>query len=302
MIALIDAYQNELTKINGLSKSTVQIYTASVHAFCAFAGSHLKIDPIKATGTQLLKWADFLQNSGIGYSRFKNHLAALKSFFAFLVKRDIVHFNPASVLPQLLKRPRVRTHTIDDRSVFKLLASFNQDTWRGLRNYTMVAVLWTLGLRTNELTSLRVRDFETDHGKRTGLLRIRGKNKKQRALFVVDRLFDDLIRYLNHHQSPKKKLAALFPAETTTAISNNRVQRIVKDQAKKAGIKIKITPRVLRHAFATEMYHQGVPLDDIQAMMGHDHIAETAVYIHVSDKLRQQVLDNIHIQGRLPWP
>jgi integrase/recombinase XerD len=166
----------------------------------------------------------------------------------------------------------------------------------------MVSVFWALGLRTSELTGLKVRSFETGHGKRIGLLRVRGKNKKQRALFVVDRLFDQLLRYLAHPKSPRKKLSPLFPADTkTTAISNNRVQRIVKDQAKKAGIKANVTPRVLRHSFATEMYHQNVPLSDIQAMMGHDSIADTSIYIHVSDKLKQLALDSILISRRLSW-
>ncbi len=76
-------------------------------------------------------------------------------------------------------------------------------------------------------------------------MRVRGKNKKQRALFVVDRLFDEPIRYLSHPKAPNNKYAPLFQADTkTTAISNDRVQRIVKDQAKKAGIVADVTPRV----------------------------------------------------------
>jgi len=75
------------------------------------------------------------------------------------------------------------------------------------------------------------------------------------------------------------------------------VQRIVKDQARKAGIPADVTPRVLRHSFATEMYHQNVPLSDIQAMMGHDSIADTSIYIHVSDKLKQMALDSIQISS-----
>ena len=105
--------------------------------------------------------------------------------------------------------------------------------------------------------------IETGHGKKIGLLRIRGKNKKQRALFVVDRLFEELTRYLAHPQSPKNKRAALFPAQPDTAISNNRLQNIVKQHAQKAGIKARVTPRALRHSFATEMYHQNVPLNAI---------------------------------------
>ena len=147
-----------------------------------------------------------------------------------------------------------------------------------------------------------MRSFETGHGKRIGLLLVRGKNKKQRALFVADRLFDQLLRYIAHPKSPRGKLSPLFPADTkTTAISNNRVQRIVKDQARKAGIKANVTPRVLRHSFATEMYHNNVPLSAIQNMMGHDSIADTSIYIHVSDKLKQLALDSILISRSFSW-
>ena len=301
MIALIDLYRKELLKVNGFSPSTVETYTLSIKAFCRFAKNQLQSDPVKVKGPQLLKWILYLKNTGIGHSRIENHHYALKSFFAFLKKSGDIPSNPAEALPLLITRRRQVTKPISTRDAFKLLDSFDQSTWHGLRNYTMVAVLWTLGLRTSELTGLKVRDFETGHGKRVGLLRIRGKNKKQRALFVVDRLFDALICYLNHPLSPHKKRAPLFPGQPNTAISNSRLQRIVKDQAKKIGIKANVTPRVLRHCFATEMYHQNVPLDAIQYMMGHDSIADTSIYVHVSDKLKQLALDNIRISGRLSW-
>jgi len=301
MIALLDLYRKELLKVNGFSPSTVETYTLSIKAFCHFAKNELHSDPANVSGPQLIKWIRYLKNTGIGHSRIENHHYALKSFFAFLKKSGDIPLNPAEALPLLIIRRRQATKPISTRDAFKLLDSFDQSTWHGLRNYTMVAVLWTLGLRTSELTGLKVKSFETGHGRKIGLLRIRGKNKKQRALFVVDRLFDDLTRYLTHPQSSKKKQAALFPAQPDTAISNNRLQNIVKEQTKKAGIKSKVTPRVLRHAFATEMYHQNIPLDAIQYMMGHDSIADTSVYIHVSDKLKQLALDNIRISRRLSW-
>ncbi|RLB79978.1 MAG: recombinase XerD, partial [Deltaproteobacteria bacterium] len=276
MIALIDLYQKELLKVNGFSPSTVDTYTLSINAFFRFAKNELKIDPVNVNGPQLLKWILYLKNTGIGYSRIENHYYSLKSFFAFLRKSGNIPSNPAQVLPLLITRRRQVTKPISTQNAFKLLNSFDQNTWHGMRNHTMVSLLWALGLRTSELTGLKVRSFETGHGKRTGLLRVRGKNKKQRALFVVDRLFDELIGYLSHSKAPNKKCAPLFQADNkTTAISNSRVQRIVKDQAKKAGIIAGVTPRVLRHSFATEMYHCGVPLSDIQAMMGHDSIADT---------------------------
>ena len=268
-------------------------------AFCEYAKTDLHIDPTTAKADHLLQWLLYLKHTGIGHSRLENHHYSLKSFFAFIHKAGLSTSNPADVLPLLIKRRRERTNPINASDAFKLLASFNRNSWTGLRDYTMVSMLWALGLRTSELTGLSVRDFEPAHGKRTGLLRIRGKNKKQRALFVVDRLFDQLMEYLAHPQSPRKKLAPMFPADTKkTAISNSRLQRIVKDQAGKAGVSTKVTPRVLRHSFATEMYHKKVPLTAICAMMGHDSIADTAVYVHVSDQLIKQVLDAVSVYRR----
>lgn len=302
MIALIDQYRKTLLKVNGFAPSTVDTYTINIKAFCNFAKKELHIAPVNVRGPQLLKWILYLKNTGIGYSRIESHHYALKSFYTFLQKSGDITSNPAQALPLLITRRRQVTKPISSKDAFKLLDSFDQDTWHGIRNYTMVSLLWALGLRTSELTGLKGRSFEIGHGIRIGLLRVHGKNKKQRALFVVDRLFDELMRYLAHPKAPGKKSAPLFLADTkTTAISNDRVQRIVKEQAKKAGIVANVTPRVLRHSFATEMYHCGVPLSDIQVMMGHDSIADTSIYIHVSDKLKQLALDQILISRRLSW-
>ena len=117
-----------------------------------------------------------------------------------------------------------------------------------------------------------------DPDNKIGLLRVRGKNKQQRALFVVDKLYDAFTDYLAHTQSPKKKNDPLFPIEAGTAISTDRVYKLIKEYCQSANIKNRITPHVLRHSFATDMYHQGIPLQAIKAMMGHSKKAETSMY------------------------
>jgi len=301
MIALIDLYGKELLKVNGFSPSTVETYLISIKAFCSFVKEELKMGLERIKGPHLIIWMRHLKHVGTGQTRMEHHHYALKSFFGFLQKSGHISKNPADVMPLMINRKRNRTHCIPASDAFLLLDSFDRNTWHGLRNYTMVSLLWALGLRTAELTGLAIGSFETGHGKRIGLLRIRGKNKKQRALFVVDRLFDALIHYLAHPLSPKKKRAPLFPGQPDKPLSNSRLQRLVKDQAKSAGIKPDVTPRVLRHSFATELYHQNVPLSAIQAMMGHESTSETSIYVHVSDKLKQQALDAICISRRLSW-
>ncbi len=79
------------------------------------------------------------------------------------------------------------------------------------------------------------------------------------------------------------------------------MQRIIRIYAQRANINERITPHVLRHSFATEMYHQNVPLYAIQAMMGHSKMDETAVYIHIDQRLQREALEHITITGRGSW-
>ena len=298
MPQLIQRYRSELEKINVFAPSTIETYALGAKAFWDYAKHRLHIDPLEADPEHLLQWLTHLKKSGLGPSRIEINHYALKSFFAFVRRAGLINTNPAEALPLIIRRRRQRTNPASTDQAFRLLDSFDRSTWRSLRDFTMVSLLWALGLRTFEVTGLCVRDFEPEHGARTGLLRIRGKNKKQRALFVVGRLFDTMVEYLDHPDSPHRPYAPMFPAQYYTALSNNRFQRMVKDQSRKAGCDPPITPRMLRHSFATEMYRKHIPLWAIQAMMGHDSICDTAIYVHVCDHMIQNVLDGVSIQGR----
>lgn len=303
MLALIDAFQKELSDIRELSDSTVENYTYTIVDYCDYAKNNLKIDPIYSKGHHILKWMVEVRKNGIGNSRLKNHRSALQTFFALLIKLNIIKKNPADALPQIRKTLSDRNNPVPKKVAYKLLRFIDQSAWHGKRDFLIIAILWALGLRVSELTSLRVKSFEPDHDpdNKIGLLRVQGKNKQQRALFVVHKLYDDMIDYLTHPDSPKEKNDPLFPIKAGTPISSNRVLKLIKEYAQAAGINARITPHVLRHSFATEMYHQGVPLQSIQAMMGHSKKGETAVYIHLSDQLQKQALEQITIEGGLSW-
>ncbi len=304
MIALIDEFKKELTDIAMFAPSTVDNYVACMTAFFDYARNRLRIDPVFAKGKHILDWIGQVKNSGVSKSRMEHHRSALKLFFALMVKLSIVVKNPADKLPQIRRtRTSGRNRPVAPAVVFKLLASIDRSGWRGYRDHLIIAMLWALGLRVSELTMLKVKHFEPDHDpeNRVGLLRVRGKNKKQRALFVVDNLYDELVDHLEHLWSPTQKNAPIFPIHAGTAISNNRVGKMIKERCRAAGITERITPHVLRHCFATDMYHAGVPLDAIQTMLGHDHNAETAVYIHVSGDLQKKALEQIDMQGGFSW-
>jgi site-specific recombinase XerD len=155
-------------------------------------------------------------------------------------------------------------------------------------------------LRLNELVTLQVRDFEPYHDAEhnIGLLRIHGKGDKERALFVVNKLYENLVNYLGHPQSPKGQSVPMFPNHKKQALSKHRVQRMIIESTRKAGLKERITPQLLRHSFATEMYNRGVPTHAIKALLGHSYLDETSIYIHVSEPLKKQAVEQITITER----
>jgi integrase/recombinase XerD len=303
MIGLIDEYRYELMNVSGFTQETIENYVSCIVMFHEWIKGEYGISPVNASGNHLREWIMELKNRGLSYSRLEHHRSALRNFYAMLLKMKLVKKNIASALPRLRKRGISRVKPVSSKTVERLLDIVDQSTWIGKRNYMIISMLWALGLRISELTGLRVGSFEPDHDplNRIGLLRVRGKNRKQRALFVVDKLYYSLISYLSQEGSPKKKTSPLFPVESGKAISNDRVQKKLKEYCKEAGIKKRITPHVLRHSFATEMYHANVPLEAIQAMMGHDRKSETSAYIKVSDQFQEEALLQLIISGGVSW-
>lgn len=299
---LIEQFRKELLAIHTFKEDTVQNYISILYRYVDFANEHLEIDPLKSTARDLRDFID-TQRKDYSHSRLIHIRSALGHFFAFLVRTGLIPQNPAEALFPIRKQKSDRNQPISHQTAFKLLNAIDRTKWIGERNFIIISVFWALGLRLKELITLKVRDFEAGHDPENniGLLRIHGKGDKQRALFVVDKLYAHLVGYLNHPESPKKKPEPLFPVQQNKSISTDRVQRMMKEYAASAGISERITPHVLRHSFATEMYHRGVPLYALQAMLGHENEAESAIYIHVSGELEKQALENITIEGKMSW-
>lgn len=300
MQTIIEQFRKHLLEITTFKPDTVTNYISILDKYLNYVKEQYKINPLEAQSIHLRHWMD-LQMKKASNSRLTHHRAALKHFYTFLQKLAIRDDNPAEALFPILKQKSDRNQPIAARVAFKLLRSIDRSCWLGERNFIIISILWALGLRLNELITLKVKDFEPGHdpANKIGLIRIHGKGDRQRALWVVDRLYENLIHYLEHPKSPKCKTAPMFITEQNNkVISHDRVQRMIKESARKAGITQRITPHVFRHSFATELYHRKIPPKAIQALLGHGHLAESAIYIHISPSLQKQALEQITISGR----
>jgi site-specific recombinase XerD len=311
MNTIIEQYRKQLLQLAIYQDDTATNYISCIYKYVEFANNHLNIEPFKTTPQHLKQWMMHLKKNHVSNSRMTHHKSALTGFFTFLMNMNLIDHNPTDCLFPIRRSKSELNQPIDVDTAYQLLKSIDRTNWIGQRNFMIISFLWALGLRRAELTNLRVKDFDPhyDPQNKIGLLIVHGKGRKQRALFIVDKLYDKLINYLARPVSPthlnKKchpKYRPIFPSRYGATLTGDHVLKIVHQAAQTAGIKGRITPHVLRHSFATEMYLQRVPLNDIQDVMGHETEAETAIYIHVPEKLKKQALKIITIEGEFSWP
>jgi site-specific recombinase XerD len=299
MNELIELYRRELACVACLKDDTVSLYVNSIYRYFKYAVDVQSIDPLKPRPGDLTGWLARLRQTGTGFSRLRNYQIALKSFFTFAGKMGIIKHNPAQNLMHIRKVKSTLNQPIPVESARTLLSSFDQSSWLGLRDFNIVSMLWAMGLRLSECLALKIEDFDPEYNRpeKIGTLLVHGKGRKQRTLFVVDKLYDSLIRYLDHPNSPEGKTDFMFPTNLHTGkpVSGDRVRRVIKQAALEAGLIERITPHVLRHTFATDMYTRGVPSDAISRIMGHNSLEETALYIHVPEAMKIEALKKIHI-------
>ena len=302
---LLEQYRREMLELKQVAKETHRIYRSCLEQFFSYCQQELKTDPLQCCGADMVKWLGELKQRGISNTHLSHYRWALRSFYAFLKKAGLRRDNPAEHLFRIRKSRSEKNQPVSAAEVIRLLKAVDTTTYEGQRDYLIISILWALGLRISELLKLRLKDFKLiDPLEKTALLIIRGKGRKQRALFVVDKLFDCFIAYLNHPKtSPegmdthKQSKALLFPGKHGNPTDDSTILKRFERYKQAAGLGCRINPHVLRHTFATQMYHQGVPIEAIQAMLGHGSLDETAIYIHVSEAKKQEALSLLSIGG-----
>lgn len=250
------------------------LQNASIDALIAFIDKRYNIDKVKDV-------------------TIADNLCVLKQFYEYLVKFCGGSTNPTGCLPKFICKKDHESNYLTVDEVFAMLDTCNLKTITGKRDYCCIALLWSTGLRSSEVLKLCWKDIDLEEG--TLLVR-RGKGIKQRRLFLNDRLLNDIISYRKKILSgPEKPVFCSFKnRQNAISMSSVELCELIKTAASKAGIDKKTTPLTLRHTFATHMYEAGIPIRDVQEMMGHCVTSETSIYIHVTAAAAKRLL-NEHV-------
>ena len=215
-------------------------------------------------------------------------LAAIRSFFRFLVRHGVVAKNPAELIATPKKENRLPFH-LDIDQVTTLVEAPQADEKHALRDRAILEMLYSCGLRVSELTGLAIGDLDLSGG----MVRVLGKGGKERILPVGSRALEAIRTYLEG----RGELAGSGPLFLNTRgqrINRRSVARIVDAHVLRIAAFKRISPHILRHTFATHMLEGGADLRAIQELLGHASLSTTQKYTHVGIDRLMEVYDKAH--------
>jgi site-specific recombinase XerD len=295
---LITAFVEYLSKVRNFSALTIATCKVVCRRWSEFLLTHGIESVKKAESEHVLAWIEKRQTVDAVCERtIESELCTLRTFHEYLITFHGPSCDPLSCLPEFICKPSAEQDYVRVDEIFGMLKTFDTGNMIDFRNYVIVALLWSTGLRSQELRALRWSDIDL----KEGILLVRkGKGNKQRQLFLNDRVLGDLRKYRKGILAGENtSVFCIYPNSKRSEVcevqlSNQQLLDIIHNAARAAGITRRTTCQMLRHSFATHMYEAGVSIADIAEMMGHAHRTETTRYIHVSVKAAQQLL-NKHV-------
>ena len=240
-------------------------------------------------------YINYLHELNYTNKTISRHISSLKSFFKYLKANDIISENPCA----LISNPKIEKKLpkyLNFEEIEKFLSAFDNKDIIGLRNSTILEMLYSTGLRVSEISNIKIKDISFYDKS----IKVLGKGNREKIVYFGTKCLNLLNEYID--KSYKKlnvnNLDYLFISKTGKKINDREIRKIVDEAALKADIKIKISPHVLRHTYATHMLMDGCNLRSVQELLSHKNLSTTQVYTHLTDEKIRSVYLNSHPRAR----
>ena len=291
--SLTDALADYATHLRALARSprTVHAHVARLRRFFDFAEKHAVKHPADVTQAVLLDYqkhlADYVNERGTSNSIAvqNQHLTVVAGFFRYLRQTDRLAHNPAAELEYARQPKRLPRSVPNETDMKRLLSKPDTSTVLGFRDRTILEVLYSTGIRKQELINLSLEDVDLD----SGFLMVReGKGGKDRVVplgKVAARFIETYLHGIRPDllaQGPDAKCRTLFLSARGTRLGKNTVNEIVARYVRAAGFKQPISPHSFRHAFATHLIRHNANIRHVQEMLGHGKLSSTQTYIRLT--------------------
>lgn len=298
---LIDIFIEYLATERNFSRHTLRNYRADLKQFFLYLkekGIHVDLDKVPSIN-------HFMVRSFLGFLHKKNKrssiarkLASIRSFFKFLVKKELIKTSPMDNI-FTPKQERYVPNFLSIDEISRLIESPDRSHVLGLRDRAILEVLYSSGLRLGELRHMDVNsiDFES------GLIRVLGKGDKERIIPIGEKAMTAVRDYMERRQelvrNEQNYEKALFLNHRGRRLSERGIDRIVKRYAFRSGLLKHISPHTIRHTFATHLLNAGADLRSVQELLGHVSLSTTQKYTHVTMDRLMEIYDKTHPRNSL---
>jgi tyrosine recombinase XerC len=281
-----DRFLNYITVEKNYSSHTVANYTADLNEFERFLDSRGGKEIKNIDYFLLRKFLSVLSQRNLDKRTLSRKISTLKSFFKFSLREGIVKNNPAASLiyPRLDKN---LPNFLSEKEVSVILSLPDQSKFLGLRDRAILEFLYSSGARVSEMVSCLVSDVDLIGG----VVKVRGKGRKERLLPLGEPALISLKNYLDQRQDPNK---ALFVNKNKTRLTDRGVRDIIYRYIKKSALNLKVSPHTFRHSFATHLLNRGADLRSVQELLGHSSISTTQIYTHLTIDSLKRVYQKSH--------
>lgn len=273
----------------GLTLSSIESYKYDLTIFYNDIKNKLENNNLHKLKIEFIY--DFIKNQSINRissATIKRRVSTIRNFYLFLQKREVISF----IVPEI-KTPKIGIKlpnylTIEE--VDKLLSIPDINTFKGLRDKTMLEIMYSCGLRVSELISLKKKDINI----KNSFIRIIGKGNKERIIPIGEIALEYLNKYfeLLSYNSKLNNSKNVFINKNGLPLTRQYFFKIIKYYSIKANINKNISPHTLRHSFATHLLENGAPLIAVKNLLGHESINTTQIYTHVNERKLVSVIDN----------
>jgi len=297
--ACIDRFIAYLAAERGLSRNTLSAYGSDLARLADHLARAKVRDVAAVRPSHLVSFLEALARRGLAARSRARTLAAVRMFFAFLVRERVLEVSPTQDLhlPRLGQR---LPHSLSESDVRQLIeppaGPGSGDQTLAARDAAMVELVYATGLRVSEVVSLKTSQVNLE----AGFLTVVGKGRKERAVPVGHYACERLRRYLGDARPAllgRRASAYLFVTRRGGPMTRRAFALLLRKRVLQAGLRGKISPHTLRHAFATHLVEHGADLRAVQMMLGHADISTTQVYTHVARDRLREVHRKFHPRG-----
>ncbi len=279
------------------SKHTVTAYESDLLSFLRFYEDEYDGESIsKANYAQIRSWIVLLVEAGVANRTVNRKVSSLKTYYKFLLKTEQIDKNPLQKHKALkvAKKLQVPFSIEEVEDVLKILD--DDQSFEGVRDKLIVEIFYATGIRRVELVNIKLSDI--DVGKR--VIKVLGKRNKERYVPLLPVVLETLKRYLDVRSDlfGERETSFLFLTKKGVKIYETLVYRVINNYFSKASSKVKKSPHILRHSFATHLLNEGANLNAVKELLGHSSLAATQIYTHHSVAQLTKVYKQSHPRNK----